>query len=85
MIIKIEGLPEGQKIKHINVDISFEDGEAVVKTKADPVYDTPKPDVKFDNTVEINPIKGDYPSEMPMIPGNREKKEIPPEMQDMEF
>jgi len=34
IIIKIEGLPEGQKITHINVDVTFnDDGEAEVETR----------------------------------------------------
>ena len=36
MIIEIKGLPDGHKIKHINVDITFADGSCVVKTHAEP-------------------------------------------------
>ena len=39
MIIEIKGLPDGHKIKHINVDITFADGSCVVKTHAEQRHD----------------------------------------------
>ena len=79
MIIEIKGLPTGQKIKHINVDITFDDdGTATVRT--DPVF---KPPVSIEqgNTQDLPAI--------PVPPTNniddRPKKDIPSEMTDMEF
>jgi len=75
MIIKIEGL-NGRNIKHINVDITFEDnGDITINKKIDSesskladVEPTPEPIAKPD----VNNTK-------------RKKKEIPKEMKDQEF
>lgn len=81
MTIKIEGLPAGQTIKHINVDIQFEDGNTKIKTKLD----------------ETEPVKTFQPKEpenlqaetTPSGPNfrniERPQKEIPDEMKDLEF
>ena len=42
MNISITGLPEGQKIKHINVDITFDEGGAISQSTGR--FDTPSPD-----------------------------------------
>ena len=84
MIIKIEGLPDGQKIKHINVDISFEDdGSAVVKTKTDT-----ETGIQIDKPKSV--VESDIDFEPPKAPehfhfDDRPQKEVPPEMQDLEF
>lgn len=86
MIIKIEGLPNDRKIKHINVDISFEDGEPVVNASVDTISQ-PQP-IAPRGTAETETTASEAP-EAPEAPKpeiiEREKKEIPPEMLDMEF
>jgi hypothetical protein len=76
MIIEIKDLPQGRKVKHINVDITFEEDGVVVKTKTEPTdsgsVDLPKFDMS-ENTIPVSE------------PIEREHKEIPPEMTDMEF
>lgn len=88
MIIEISGLPEGQKIKHINVDIQFEDdGSAVVKTKATPSHKEPL-SVDTKSVLGVSDdfgISDEIIPDMPNIEEKREKKDIPPEMTDMEF
>jgi hypothetical protein len=88
MIIEIKDLPHGRKVKHINVDITFEeDGtiSTIVKDEVDTTASSEKgasraqsqeteSDVKFESTETPTPNLEDRP-----------KKEIPPEMQDMEF
>lgn len=77
MEIIINGLPEGHKIKHINVDIKFDDNGAVtINKKVEPI-ETPKlADVEPEpEMVEKPKIKQD----------DREKKEIPQEMTNQEF
>lgn len=72
MIIEIKDLPSGRKVKHISVDITFEeDGSPVVKTST---AEEPKEEIKFEN---VEPPK--------VQDSQREQKEIPPEMSDMEF
>lgn len=79
MIIEIKGLPTGQKIKHINVNITFDD-VVTATTSTDPVF---KPPVSIEqgNVQELSTI--------PVPPTNniddRPKKDIPYEMTDMEF
>lgn len=89
MIIEIKGLPEGQKIKHINVDVTFDDsGEVVVKTVMDP-------NVKKIEKLDLPPMpkpepprnmRRDHKEERPVIDiEKREVKDVPNEMKDMEF
>lgn len=40
MIVRIEEFPSGKIVKHITIDISFEDGEAITKVKHDYVQPT---------------------------------------------
>lgn len=100
MIIEIKGLPDGHKIKHINVDITFADGSCVVKTRAEPSQDMRVQRVEHavqdrqdrqgqredDDHREVIAAP---PTAPPTAPNNdidtRPKKEIPPEMTDMEF
>jgi hypothetical protein len=84
MIIEIKDLPHGRKVKHINVDITFEeDGEVQVQTKVE--------DIKISKPTKIAPAPvaesndTDAVIERPVIPEEREKKEVPQEMTDMEF
>ena len=93
MIIEISGLPEGQKIKHINVDIKFEDdGSATVNS----TVDGKETDKSFNETpVNEEPLSVDTVQALgtgtddlitaPLIDEEREHKDIPPEMTDMEF
>ena len=69
MTIKIENIPEGQKIKSINFNIDFESGESETYVK--------QPVVKTTNTFESNIA--------PVDTEKREPKDIPPEMLDAEF
>lgn len=73
MIIKIEGLPQGQKIKHINVDISFEDDDVKVQTTTE--VEEPASDIEFEKVEAPETFQFD----------GRPQKEVPPEMQDLEF
>lgn len=70
MRIEIVDLPANRKVKHLKVDIVFEEDGSVTSTTS----------VKeaISNTVEekITP---------PTIPEQREKKDVPPEMLDLEF
>lgn len=91
MIIEIKGLPDGHKIKHINVDIEFADGSCVVKTHAEPSQDMRVQ--RVEHAVQGQREDDDHREVItaPSItaPSNdidtRPKKEIPPEMTDMEF
>lgn len=79
MIIKVEGLPQGQKIKHINVDIQFEDDVAIVKTKTEPSVKSVEDkdsNIEFDRPVHPGASDSDE---------TREQKDIPKEMTDVEF
>jgi hypothetical protein len=78
MIIKIEGLPEGHKIKHMNVDITFEEnGDVTINKKVEKVPEPPKlADVEPDTEPVAKPeIEHD----------DRPEKEIPKEMKDEVF
>ena len=84
MTIKIENIPEGQKIKSINFNIDFESGESETYVK--------QPVVKTTNTFESNitPLNMkatgiDEPSITSVDTEKRELKEIPPEMLNVEF
>ena len=84
MTIKIENIPEGQKIKSINFNIDFESGESETYVK--------QPVVKTTNTFEPNiapeNMKAtgiDEPNIASVNTEKREPKEIPPEMLDAEF
>lgn len=92
MIIEIKGLPDGHKIKHINVDITFADGSCVVKTHAEQRHDVKVEHVGHavrDQQDQQDQHNNDDHREVIAAPGNdidtRPKKEIPPEMTDMEF
>ena len=71
MTIKIENIPEGQKIKSINFNIDFESGESETYVKL--------PVEKTTNTFEPNIASVNTNTE------KREPKEIPHEMLDVEF
>ena len=74
MTIKIENIPEGQKIKSINFNIDFESGESETYVK--------QPVVKTTNTFEPNIVPLNITS---VDTEKRELKEIPPEMLNAEF
>lgn len=78
MIIKIEGLQDGQKIQHINVDITFEEnGDITINKKIDREPAIPK---LADAEPEPEIV------EKPEIENkSRKKKEIPKEMKDQEY
>ncbi len=89
MIIEIKGLPDGHKIKHINVDITFADGSCVVKTHAEQRHDLKVEHVGRAVQDLQDQHNDDDHREVIAAPSNdigtRPKKEIPPEMTDMEF
>lgn len=92
MIIEIRGLPDGHKIKHINVDITFADGSCVVKTHTEQRHDVKVEHVGHaaqDQQDQQDQHNDDDHREVIAAPSNdidaRPKKEIPPEMTDMEF
>jgi|GEM_PF-6752757 hypothetical protein len=80
MLIKIDDLKEGQIIKHINIDITFdvegaEDVDNTVNIKTSQATQTLEV-IQSVNTVNKNGI--------PAM-ADREYKEVPQEMLDMEF
>lgn len=85
MIIKIEGLPEGRTVKHINVDITFDETGPVVKSTVDTTAPT-KLDARQDTpqAPSTEPVQN-IAVDRPVVDEPRERKEIPPEMSDMEF
>ena len=89
MIIEIKGLPDGHKIKHINVDITFADGSCVVKTHAEQRHDVKVEHVGHTVRDQQDQHNDDDHREVIAAPSNdidtRPKKETPPEMTDMEF
>ena len=89
MIIEIKGLPDGHKIKHINVDITFADGSYVVKTHAEQRHDVKVEHVGHAVQGQQDQHNDDDHREVIAAPSKdidtRPKKEIPPEMTDMEF
>lgn len=94
MIIEIKGLPDGHKIKHINVDITFADGSCVVKTHAEQRHDVKFEHVSHAVQGQQDLHKDDVQRDVITAPSitapnndidTRPKKEIPPEMTDMEF
>lgn len=80
MIIEIKDIP-GKKIKHISFDIDFDDGNYT----NDNVIISDQHEIKKvkENKVEDKVEKSDEIPEVNI--DNREKKEIPSEMQDLEF
>ena len=74
MTIKIENIPEGQKIKSINFNIDFESGESETYVK--------QPFIKTTNTFESNIVPQNIVS---VDTEKRELKEIPAEMLNVEF
>ena len=89
MIIEIKGLPDGHKIKHINVDITFADGSCVVKTHAEQRHGVKVEHVGHAVQGQQDQHNDDDHREVIAAPSKdidtRPKKEIPPEMTDMEF
>jgi hypothetical protein len=54
MIIEISGLPEGQKIKNISVNVKFEDGVAEIKTSTESTESTESIDDIAQQIIEDN-------------------------------
>ena len=84
MTIKIENIPEGQKIKSINFNIDFESSESKTYIKL--------PVEEYTNTSESNiaPLNMkatgiDEPNITSVDTEKRELKEIPVEMLNLEF
>lgn len=96
MIIEIKDLPEGRKVKHINVDISFEeDGNVKVQTNNNiDFYEMPttvnystasEKDENIEEKVESTESTESVKIEKPVIKERKANKDIPPEMTDMEL
>lgn len=93
MIIEIKDLPHGRKVKHINVDITFEeDGGVVVNASSDtqPSISTrnfPESPIDPKDPIDHQETQSESPSdiERPVISEDRPKKEVPSEMLDLEF
>ncbi len=87
MIIEIRGLPEGQKIKKLTVDVDFdEEGNASTVTRVKPQRDNEA--MKAHVEAQVPPVNVQPPMTQvpqPSVDGPRAAKEIPPEMQDLEF
>ncbi len=92
MIIEIKDFPSDRKIKHITFDITFEeDGTPIVKTIPIPQVPVPFP-VYGPVTTPVNPmdppwtVTCDTTANVPLTSNAvREHKDIPPEMQNLEF
>lgn len=83
MIIEISGLPDGQKIKHISVDIDFdESGNAEVKQTIEPT-----PNYKESESIQELIETVDEPTTPVVKPEIKDqpKAEVPPEMKDISF
>lgn len=91
MIIEISGLPEGQKIKNINVEVNFEDGVAEIKTSTEttePLNDISKRIIEDDYQESIKGIGESFDKrveDMMEEENAREPIPIPPEMTDQQF
>lgn len=85
MIIEIKDIP-GKKIKHISFDIEFDDGDTQDSIVISDQHEIKKiKDHKVENH-EVEDHKVEKSDEIPEVNiDNREKKEIPSEMQDLEF
>ena len=79
MIIEIKGLPDGRTVKHINVDITFDETGPVVKQTVIPHSQPAPTEPQTGNVNDNSPvIAPDTHIERPAV-------EIPPEMRDLEF
>lgn len=83
MIIEIRDLPDSKQIKKITFDIEFEDGNVHRATNKTDYDGTPVGNL---NISEESKSTEEYKTvEVPELTVDREAKEIPPEMTDMEF
>ena len=90
MIIEIKGLPDGQAIKHINVDITFDESGPVVKSTVDTTsephsFKQPSQPASIAPTTSQESSVDNGAIPRPVIDTERERKEVPSEMTDMEF
>lgn len=87
MTIKIENIPDGQKIKSINFNIDFESGDSETFVKIPVVERPPTPYEQVIvpmNTTGVNETTPISPITAVDIE-QRAPKEVPNEMLDMEF
>ena len=80
MIIEIKDFPTDRKIKKVTFDVEFEDGKPSSTTS---VIVDDRDELFPDLPTDINNIPAGV--NPPVIDEKREKKEVPPEMTDMEF
>jgi hypothetical protein len=84
MLIEIKDLPEGKRIEHINIDITFENGVPVVNSKVvektEGVITPPKSELPVKTGSETL-IAGPGP----IVLETRPNVEIPDEMKDLTF
>jgi hypothetical protein len=94
MIIEISGLPEGQKIKNISVNVKFEDGVTEIKTSSESTESTESIDdivqqiIEDDYQESIKGIGEDFDKRTKVIMEEENAREpipIPPEMTDQQF
>ena len=85
MTIKIENIPEGQKIKSINFNIDFESGESktYVKLPVEEYTNAVEPSIFTPLNMKATGI--DEPNIPSVDTEKRELKEIPAEMLNVEF
>ena len=85
MIIKIENIPEGQKIKSINFNIDFESGVSETIFEL-PVEKTIRQDESKIFPANDSTVENFQNNQIPNIEiEKRSPKEVPAEMLDMEF
>ena len=87
MIIEIKDMPIARNVKKISFDIEFEDGQTcesnIEKTQSTMRTETFKDFSEKDKQTELSePLK----ISAPIVPtSDRPKKEVPPEMTNLEF
>jgi len=95
MIIEIKDLPTDRNVKTVNFTIEFEDGKVQhISQNPGTPSPMPTPDFSNDHTVPAAPSVSStdqsnesQPSvvERPIVQADRPHKEVPAEMQDLEF
>lgn len=85
MIIEIKNLPNGQKIKHVHIDIDFDDNGNVSEERVSVNNSVQKTDDDMKNEQPIGLEQHVHESKEIQREEPREKMDIPPEMLDGEF
>lgn len=86
MIIEIKNLPQDRKIKHITFDITFEeDGSTAIKTTPVFMPDRVVTPVYGPIVQPVDPFQPPWNVTCTADSAQREHKDIPPEMTNVEF